>query len=344
MNNFIFKKVKSEDSKKIYICGINVHTTKYTPTSKKYYLFGIQYKNKKQKTNMMAMLNERLAKVEQFCINSTYNRTKTQPYIRQIAIMVAEHCNLNCYGCSHCSPLAEPEFLDINSYERDLERLALLAFQQGGLGIDIIQLQGGEPLLHPQFLDFIPVTRKYFPDSEITITTNGILLEQQPDIFWETLHKYNVEITPTIYPIKINWEDIKKKADEKGVTIDLTFIAENIFQEIKTSWHWPYDLKGHQEPVYNFTKCMVGNSCVGLSNGRLYTCVLPMAIKHFNKYFGTNIKVLDSDSIDIYKAQSFQEILDFLAKPMAFCRYCKIDERRFDLPWSRSKKDIKEWT
>ena len=37
-----------------------------------------------------------------------------------------------------------------------------------------------------------------------------------------------------------------------------------------------------------------------------------------------------------------EEILEFLAKPIPFCRYCKVRERKQQL-WEVSKKDIKEW-
>ena len=39
---------------------------------------------------------------------------------------IARHCNLNCAGCAHFSPLAKEEFYDLDVYRRDVERLSKL--------------------------------------------------------------------------------------------------------------------------------------------------------------------------------------------------------------------------
>lgn len=46
---------------------------------------------------------------------------------------------------------------------------------------------------------------------------------------------------------------------------------------------------------------------------------------HFNKFFDKNIPLVDKDGIDIYKAKSMKEILEFLSKPIPFCGYCKVN-------------------
>ena len=63
---------------------------------------------------------------------------------------IVDHCNLNCKGCGHFSPLAPKSFLDIETFENDLRRL-------NGLlngNIYCFELMGGEALLHPQLEDF----------------------------------------------------------------------------------------------------------------------------------------------------------------------------------------------
>lgn len=43
--------------------------------------------------------------------------------IDYIEFWATGHCNLNCKGCSSCSPIAEKWFLDLKSIRRDLMRL-----------------------------------------------------------------------------------------------------------------------------------------------------------------------------------------------------------------------------
>lgn len=55
------------------------------------------------------------------------------------------------------------------------------------------------------------------------------------------------------------------------------------------------------------------------------------------------MQVIDSDFIDIYKAKDYTEILQFLAKPIPFCRYCNVAKWRSIGEWKTSKKEIGEY-
>ena len=80
-------------------------------------------------------------------------------------------------------------------------------------------------------------------------------------------------------------------------------------------------------------------------SGHINSCGLTHhAIKHFNKYFNKNLEVCDDDSIDIYKAKNKEEIFDFLAHPVPFCRYCNPDIKDYSLNWEPTTKKIDEWT
>jgi hypothetical protein len=51
----------------------------------------------------------------------------------------------------------------------------------------------------------------------------------------------------------------------------------------------------------------------------------------------------DADTVDIHKVRSGQEILEFVAKPVPFCRFCDVKRRTYDNPWRTSKREISEW-
>lgn len=258
-----------------------------------------------------------------------------QEMLKSIEFHLVEHCNLNCQYCDHFSPIAEKNFLDIETFEKDIKQLSKVL--NGNL--KQLFLLGGEPLLHPQLIDFLPICRKYFPKTQISIFTNGILLEEQPEIFWKTCSQYDIEINVTKYPINLNFENIKRIAFSHVVKIQFFFT-----KELKTSWHAPLDLKGMQDKNENFAHCRYANYCVFLKAGRLYTCSIAPNIGHFNKYFGKNLPLTNKDSINIYKAKNEKEILEFLAKPIPFCKYCNVNARTFDHKWGVSKKEISEWT
>jgi hypothetical protein len=251
-------------------------------------------------------------------------------------VCVAEHCNLGCYSCNHFSQLAEPEFADISAVERDLKRLSELSDSN----IPLIYLTGGEPLLNPELPEFMRISRQYFPESRIQIITNGFLLLSQKNIFWESLKKYEIIMTPTKYP-GVNWERVETRAREFGYKFTYFDFSGNTE---KTSRKFCLDLYGCQDAKKSFNRCCMAITTVVVQNGRIATCAFVFNIRHFNKYFDQHIPVTDEDSIDIYKVQTMQEIVDFVNFPIPLCCYCKSMGEEIVGGWRKTERNIAEWT
>jgi hypothetical protein len=274
-----------------------------------------------------------------FQIDKLYNiflRTTPRANIGSLTIPVVEHCNLRCRGCDHCAPLAEKEFMRIEVFEKDMDRLAKLS----GSRVSVIDLIGGEPLLHPKLCDFVKIARKYFPATRIRIITNALLLEKQTIEFWQCFHDNDADVHVTKYPLNINWTVIEEKA--KQYDVKFKYYAGG--DSIKTSYHIPFDITGCQNSAKMFINCFHANSCLELRGGKLFTCTVAPNARHFNKYFNTNMNICEDDYIDIHKARDIKEILEFIAKPIPFCRYCNVLARTYNHPWQRSKKEMVEWT
>lgn len=252
-------------------------------------------------------------------------------------VALAEHCDLNCVGCDHFSPLAEPEFADYEELKRDFERLSSLFHGRA----KEVHLLGGEPLLHPNLVKFLKMARESFPDAVIDITTNGLRLLNQPEEFWLACKENRISIRPTKYPVPLDFEKMEKRAIDYGV--DYRYF-DNTGTVLKTMALGKLDLNGLQDGSRNFLLCHRANTCVYLQRGRLYTCTVAPTARHFNKFFGENLKELPEDSIDIYQTNSAQEILQFLSRPIPFCRYCMVEKMRWNQPWRQSERAIEEWT
>jgi MoaA/NifB/PqqE/SkfB family radical SAM enzyme len=261
-------------------------------------------------------------------------------------IHITEHCNLNCTGCAHFSSIANEQYLDPADFERDMERLAHITNNQ----LAYIRLLGGEPLLHPECDTIMHISRKYFDKTAIMLVTNGILLPQQKERFWESARDNRVWIGISHYPIKLNLDAIRQLSVKYGVPCGYG-IAEAGISEFSSEldkeqkmFKFYLDLQGRQNIKRSFTHCNWSNNCFTLRDGKLYTCHLIAHIKHFNNFFKKNLLVTEQDCIDIYKTNSVDEILTFLAKPAPFCRFCNINAITRGHKWSRSKKEITEWT
>jgi 2-polyprenyl-3-methyl-5-hydroxy-6-metoxy-1,4-benzoquinol methylase/organic radical activating enzyme len=267
---------------------------------------------------------------------------------------VTDHCNLNCKSCSHYCPITEPKFIDIQSFESDCRRISELTNRK----IDLIDLCGGEPLLHPQIIDTMQIARKYF-DGRIRLITNGTLLPviprhcvscndteshpQSPDKkateFWETCAANGIEIEISVYPVEINLKEIAETAQKYSVALHY---RQEHSDKPKLWFHRAMDLAGKQNVRHNFEICGWGNTYIHLKDGKLYTCVRAAEADRFNAFFGQHFDLSGKNYIDIYKAKNIDEILKFLARPIPFCRYCRPQEEQI-VEWGKSKKEKEEW-
>ena len=148
-------------------------------------------------------------------IKNTIRRSlRSTVYDFHFEFHLAEHCNLNCIGCTHFSPLAEPEFLEVEDFRNDIERLSYLT----GGNARFINLLGGEPLLHPEINSFFKIAREYFPEAKISIVTNGILLPQMDNCFWTSCRENKIVIAVTEYPIGFDYLSIRNKIRNENIS------------------------------------------------------------------------------------------------------------------------------
>jgi len=251
-------------------------------------------------------------------------------------IPITDHCNLNCKCCNVFSPIAEKTFLDVETASLDLHKLSEITNGE----VDDIILQGGEPLLHPKLIEIMNAVRKNFPSGEIIIITNGILLNKQPDEFWNACKKNRINIRITHYPIKLDFESLKNKAENEAVSLEY-WGGNNA--PVRSMWKRPYDLNGTQDLEHSWKYCHEANNCTNLIDGKIYPCDTIYFVKHFNKFFGTNMTVSQNDVLELDSVRNLDEILTFFSTPKPFCRYCKRKDITTGLKWGISKKEISEW-
>lgn len=286
-------------------------------------------------------------------VKKLFPRTIDQFFLE---VNLADHCNLNCQCCDHFSPIASKMFLDYDQYVKDIKRLAHLT--DGKIGL--MKLQGGEPLLNDRVIDYIKVTRNFFPSSHICLFTDGVLLPKWGEYnddknIWKAVMEYDVEIRMTQYPIPLQLDRIINKAKEYDVpvTFDPPPFGKGgrlwIFSEIgaldykgeKHSVKHPFDLAGLQDK-YRWISCYQFNESIVLRDGKIYTCPMIPYAHYFNHFFNQNLEVKEDCFIDIYRVQSFQEIAEFCTRRTSFCNYCAV-HKRYSRTWRQSNHDIEEW-
>lgn len=250
------------------------------------------------------------------------------PYIET---HLADHCNLNCRGCGHFSPLSEPHLADPTSFGRDIARLSDV-FE----GIEAIHLLGGEPLLHPQVALFARYARGAFPRAGVRLVTNGLLLPRMTAGFWTSMSELGVRIDVTRYPVQLDEQAIRALAARHGVAVRFTEMRTRFFTV-------PLRASGDRDPARSFSACKRLFDCAMVRDGRLYGCPVAPLSGIFAEKFGWPPPPGPADSLDLDGPLDAETVLEFLSSPTPQCRFCDGAAVRWS-DWGRSTKSSDEWT
>ena len=252
-----------------------------------------------------------------------------------LEIQVAEHCNLNCASCTHFSPLAKESYLSKEEFSSQLQK----ANQIFNGHCKSLKIMGGEPLLHPEIGELQRLARVAMPEIKITPQTNGILLTRMSEDFWNSCRDNDILVRVTRYPVKLNVDEIKRLAEQYKV--NLKFHPE---EAIKSFNLYPLNIECQNDPADNLAHCKMKLRYVLIKNGRLFPCPIAGNAEHFNSPFNYNLGCCEQDSISLDDVHSFEDYARFAHQPLAFCKHCLPTQYRRDIGWTRSKRDISEWT
>ena len=250
-------------------------------------------------------------------------------HIGSLDIQIVDHCNLNCAGCDHFSPLAEEWYEDIENFKKLMNRLKKILCNKKIFNINIM---GGEPLLHKDIDKFCLITRSIFNKAEIKIVTNGTLLKLKDKNFFNNLKLYDIKLDITSY------NDSNKMFYKTNISLidNSESIYSNCINNCYNINRAKKDINDGLCEFYNDFQC-----CQLNSNGDFYFCIIPANIRHFNKFFSYNFNTIkNKDYINIYDVDNIDEIIKCLNKELYFCKYCNKHECK---KWGVSKLDKYEW-
>jgi hypothetical protein len=254
-------------------------------------------------------------------------RAMGRPVLPYVEVHLTDHCNLNCRACGHYSPLAVERYADLAKFGDDLRRLIELFYR-----IEVLRLMGGEPLLHPQISEALGIARARLPKTDIRLVTNGVLLSRMDANFWRICSSNRIRIDVTRYPIALDYEQCRALAAAMEVAIDIS--------EQRTEFLAFMNLRGNSDPAAAWNACRTFANCPFLQDGVLYSCSMSATVAYFNAAFGASVPARGGISIHD-SAITADRILAELDRPVAACRYCATEYRKF--PWAISAKKVDEW-
>jgi hypothetical protein len=192
--------------------------------------------------------------------------------VLKLEMPIVHACNLQCEGCTHYSNYGLDGVLALADGESALRtwgaRVQPLHFS----------ILGGEPLLHPQLVEYLVLARAVFPDARLRLVTNGLALVRARSVLWEQLAQ-----TRTTLTISVHSRDAAYVARlEPAVALAREASTRAGFElELRDSiagWYRPYLGEGFTmkpyadgQPTLSWHAC-TSRHCVTLMGGALWKC------------------------------------------------------------------------
>lgn len=249
--------------------------------------------------------------------------------------MITQVCNLACEGCTNYSDLKHKGYVPWSQGKDWLQDwLEKIEIKEFGI-------MGGEPLINPEWQDWLQGVRFLLPDSRIRFTTNGLLLSDASDTldFCENLGNITFKITvhlddqlleSTIKDLlsQRQWTPvteygIHRWAGPNGLRFQVNR-PDTFLKTFQNSYN--NMLPWNSNPVDAFNACCQ-QTCPLLHEGRIYKCstagLLKSVLDRFDKpnwdqwqpYIDSGIDPQDSSE------KIFQFINNF-GKPNSICGQC----------------------
>lgn len=231
--------------------------------------------------------------------------------------MITQACNLSCDGCTNYSDLRHSGYMPWSQGRADIQAwLSRITVEEFGI-------IGGEPLLNPEWRDWIVGIRSLLPTAQLRFTTNGILLPRAEDILdiceevsniilKITVHVRNEKLEEHILKLKSSRDwvpvteyGIQRWLGRNGVRLQInrpqTFLKtyKNSYENME-----PWD----SDPTKAFEICCQ-KTCPLLYQGKIYKCSTSALledtlirfgnpnIEKWKPYIPTGISINDTDQV-----------------------------------------------
>lgn len=252
--------------------------------------------------------------------------------------MITQTCNISCLGCTNYSDLKHSGYVSWSDGKKDIEQW----LQR--INIEEFGIIGGEPLVNPEWQQWVVGLRSLMPLSQLRFTTNGLLLHKYPDIidlmesvgnivFKITVHLNDLELENNIERIfkSRNWKSVTEYGIKRFIGDNKVRLQINRPDQFLMSYQGTYrDMKPwHSNPVDAFKICCQ-KTCPLLFKGKIYKCstsgLLKETLERFNnpninewiKYIPQGISTNDNDL-------TISEFCNNFNQSHAICGQCPSD-------------------
>lgn len=262
----------------------------------------------------------------------------SKPNLPYLEIHLTNKCNLNCKGCLHFSNLCEEKDLYMQTADDVEAELSELAKHTG---ISELKFLGGEPLLNPELSEILDVARKIFPQTSITLLTNGFMLPDMKEPFWDSMKRNKIHLTISYY------KPLQNRLDRIRKAVFLHDMVASIWPRPMSAFYRQLAPEGKENPEKAHEGCQM-KFCTSLYKGKIYRCPFEAyadilaghfhcrEIKETQKKMGFSIRV-DGD-------EYWKEVIQAVKEAGEFCRFCTPEQELYE--WGTAdihRAELDDW-
>jgi len=255
-----------------------------------------------------------------------------------IETMITQACNISCLGCTNYSDLRHSGYVSWHKGRCDIE--SWLA----RLDIDEFGIMGGEPLINPEWRQWLLGVRSLMPDAQLRFTTNGLLLPRAPDIMdiCEAVGNMVLKITVHVDDGGLehsidqimqcqSWQPVTEHGIRRWIGRNGVRLQINRPQQFLKTYrnHYADMAPWNSDPAEAFALCCQ-QTCPLLYRGRIYKCSTSALLadtlarvgtpnaEQWQPFMTQGIATADPDHV-------IQEFCDNFGRPNAICGQCPSD-------------------
>ena len=261
----------------------------------------------------------------------------------KMLLQVSYSCNMSCKGCVTVSDIPRDGVQPFDDVLETIEEWSKV------LEPEWVMIFGGEPLMHPRIKDIAREVRKHWPNTRISIPTNGLLLRNIMDTEWVeevqpleirvSLHKDDAEgrffkrLISEFMSMYKNWQPNKHPLGEAGLppspTIEFKFnylhesgLSIAVSQNEEYIVPYTFDENGNKAP-YNSDPVKAQKRCVSPELVFLYKKQLWKCIPYPNlKDTEPNFEKLWPHYAPYNPTDDLTTFFDNVVKPESVCSMC----------------------
>jgi organic radical activating enzyme len=282
-------------------------------------------------------------------------------HIPYIEFYITNVCNLACAGCNRFNNYYFKGFQKWQDYA------AIYQSWSQRLKFGSIAILGGEPMLNPDFLQWVDGITALWPNTHARIISNGFRLPYNKSLYQRLIGNKNLSL----------WVGIHNKQHKKTIIDNIkeftvaphtvVFNTENPYQQFLTitdkngvkiiaEYNWWFhqgsivvdnnQLSLHQSNVKKAHTICHMKTCHHFVRGKLYKCGVVAVLPEFEQQHKLNLSPADHKLLHSYKPleitnsdQEVQTFVDNLKNPIDQCRFCP-EQYNGNQIWSQLKNHV----